>query len=264
MRTVILLVVLFFYGLISEAQSRHVIISTNMGDIKIMLYDDTPKHRDSFLKLAKEGHYDGTLFYRVVKNFVIQGGSSDSKNAPAGKHIGYGSAKLNIDSEFRENRFHKKGALCAPRQPEDINHFKMSDVSQFYIVHGKVYTDQELQLLQKAINNPIKLQLKKKFYVPHKEELQKLKVENPKEFNRRLREIKDKIAVEYALSHKLEFTEQQKEVYTTQGGLPELDGDYTVFGEVVSGFDVVEKIAALKTDKNSRPYTDVKLVVRVL
>ena len=264
MRKIVFIVIFSLYSFISNAQSRHVIISTNMGDIKIMLYDDTPKHRDSFLKLAKEGHYDGTLFYRVVKNFVIQGGSSDSKNAPAGKHIGYGSAKLNIDSEFRENRFHKKGALCAPRQPEDVNHFKMSDVSQFYIVHGKVYTDEELQLLQKAVNNPIKLRLKKKFYVPHKEELQKLKVDNPKEFNRRLREIKDKIAVEYALSHKLEFTAQQRKIYTTKGGLPELDGDYTVFGEVVSGFDVVEKIASLKTDKNSRPYTDVKLVVRVL
>ncbi|MGQ1787309.1 MULTISPECIES: peptidylprolyl isomerase [unclassified Saccharicrinis] len=260
----LILVILLLCADRGYSQSRHVIISTNMGDIKIMLYDDTPKHRDSFLKLAKEGHYDGTLFYRVVKNFVIQGGSSDSKNAPAGKHIGYGSAKLNIDSEFRENRFHKKGAICAPRQPEDINHFKMSDVSQFYIVHGKVYKHEELALLQKAINNPIKLKLKKKFYNPHKEELRKLKAENPKEFNRRLREIKDKIAVEYALSHKLEFTEEQKQIYTTKGGLPELDGDYTVFGEVVSGFNVVEKIAALKTDKNSRPYTDVKLVVRIL
>ncbi len=265
MRVLYLLILLLIGGeLIGVCQSRSVIISTNMGDIKIMLYDDTPKHRDSFLKLAEEGHFDGTLFYRVVKNFVIQGGSSDSKNAPAGKHIGYGSAKLNIDSEFRENHFHKKGAICAPRQPEDINHFKMSDVSQFYIVHGKVYTKEELDLLEKANNNPIKIKLKKKYYVPYKEELKKLKTENPKEFNRKLREIKEKIAFEYALSNKLEFTDLQREIYTTKGGLPELDGDYTVFGEVVSGFNIVEKIASLKTDKNSRPYTDVKLVVRIL
>ena len=263
-KTITTLLLFILLGQFLQAQSRHVIISTNMGDIKIMLYDDTPKHRDSFLKLAQEGHYDGTLFYRVVKNFVIQGGSSDSKNAPAGKHIGYGSSKLNIDSEFRENRFHKKGAICAPRQPEDINHFKMSDISQFYIVHGKVYKQEELDLIEKATNNPIKLKLKKKFYLPHKEELQKLKTENPKEFNRRLREIKQKIAFEYALSNKLEFTDKQREIYTSKGGLPELDGDYTVFGEVVSGFNVMEKIAALKTDKNSRPYTDVKLVVRIL
>ena len=112
----VFLCLFFACGLVS-AQSKTVIISTNMGDIKIMLYDDTPKHRDSFIKLANQGHYDGTLFYRVLKNFVVQGGSSDSKNAPVGKHIGYGSSKLTIDSEFRENRIHKKGALCAPRQP---------------------------------------------------------------------------------------------------------------------------------------------------
>lgn len=262
-RLFFLFTILIFASSIAS-QSRHVVISTNMGDIKIMLYDDTPKHRDSFIQLANEGHYDGTLFYRVIKNFVIQGGSSDSKNAPAGKHIGYGSSKLVIDSEFTENRFHKKGAICAPRQPENINHFKMSDISQFYIVQGKVYTTEELDLIEKATNNPIKIALKKEYYLPHQDELKKLKSENPKEFNRRLREIKEKINVEYAVSDKIEFTEKQREVYTTKGGLPELDGDYTVFGEVVSGLAVLNKIAALKTDKNNRPYTDVKLVVRVL
>ncbi|WP_066630081.1 peptidylprolyl isomerase [Labilibacter marinus] len=262
--TLYFLVFIFICSSWAHAQSKKVIISTNFGDIKVMLYDDTPKHREAFLKLAKEGHYDGTLFYRVVKNFVIQGGSSDSKNAPAGKHIGYGSSKLTIDSEFTEKRFHKKGAICAPRQPEEINHFKLSDISQFYIVQGKVYKNEELDLLEKATNNPIKIKLKKKYYVPYKEELQKLKTENPKEFNRRLREIKQKIAVDYALSRKLEFTEEQRNVYTTIGGLPELDADYTVFGEVISGYDVMKKIAALETDKNSRPYKDVKLVVRIL
>ncbi len=264
MRSSLLLFILLFFVLKSESQSKHVIISTNLGDIKIMLYDDTPKHRDSFIKLTNEGHFNGTLFYRIIKNFVIQGGSSDSRNAPPGKHIGYGSSKLVIDSEFKENRFHKRGAVCAPRQPEDINHFKMSDISQFYIVQGRVYTNEELDLIEKSVNNPIKIKLKKKYYLPFKEELQQLKKENPKEFNRRLREIKEKIAFEYVLSNNLEFTEKQREVYTTIGGLPELDDDYTVFGEVVSGFNVIDKIASLKTDKNNRPYTDVKLTVRIL
>ncbi|SMO82707.1 peptidylprolyl isomerase/peptidyl-prolyl cis-trans isomerase B (cyclophilin B) [Saccharicrinis carchari] len=253
-----------FWTCLGYAQSKNVILSTTLGDIKIMLYDDTPKHRDSFLKLAKEGHYDGTLFYRVVKDFVIQGGSSDSKNAAPGKHIGYGSSKLTIDSEFRENRFHKKGAICAPRQPEDINHFLMSDISQFYIVQGRVYTNKELDLLEKATNNPIMIKLKKEFYLPHKEKLKKLKADDPHEFNRLLREIKEKIAFEYALSNKLEFSPEQREVYTSIGGLPELDGEYTVFGEVISGFNVMEQIAALKTDKNNRPLKDVKLVLRLL
>jgi len=262
-----LLTVSFFLSLLSVvgvSQSKSVIITTNMGDMKIMLYDETPKHRDSFIKLANEGHYDGTLFYRVVKNFVIQGGSSDSKNASAGQHIGYGSSKLTIDSEFVEGKIHKKGAICAPRQPEDINHFKMSDISQFYIVQGKKYTNEELDLLEKARNNPIKVALKKKLYLPFKDDLDKLKKEDPKEFNRRLKEIKEKIDFEYALSNFLEFTPEQRAIYTTKGGLPELDGEYTVFGEIISGFDVLDKIAALPTDKNSRPYTDVKLVVRVL
>jgi cyclophilin family peptidyl-prolyl cis-trans isomerase len=264
MRRSFYIIFLFFASYQLFAQSKQVIISTHMGDIKIMLYDDTPGHRDSFVKLANEGHYDGTLFYRVIKNFVIQGGSSDSKNAAPGRHIGYGSSKLDINSEFRDNRFHKRGAICAPRQPEDINHFKMSDISQFYIVQGKVYTDEELDLIEKATNNPIKIALKQKYYLPYKEELQKLKTENPKEFNRRLREIKQKIAFEFALSNKIEFSEEQRELYTTIGGLPELDGDYTVFGEVISGFEVINKIASLPVDKNNRPYADVKLVVRTL
>jgi cyclophilin family peptidyl-prolyl cis-trans isomerase len=264
MKRVIAIVICLLSFITLAAQSKTIVISTNLGDIKVMLYDDTPKHRDNFIKLANEGHYDGTLFYRVIKNFVIQGGSTDSRNAPPGKHIGYGSSKLIIDSEFIENRFHKKGAICAPRQPEDINHFKMSDISQFYIVQGKVYTNEELDLLEKATNNPIKIALKKKYYIPRKEELKNLKTTDPKDFNKLLREIKEKIAFDYALSNKLEFTEEQREIYTSKGGLPELDTDYTVFGEVVSGFDVVEKIAALKTDKNSRPFKDVKLVVRVL
>ncbi len=246
------------------SQSKKIIISTNFGDITVMLYDDTPHHRDSFIKLAKEGHYDGTLFYRVIKNFVLQGGSSDSKDAAPGQLIGYGSSKLTIDSEFVEGRFHKRGAICAPRQPQDINQFKMSDISQFYIVLGKKYTNEQLDLVEKATNNPIKLKLKKQYYLPYKEELEKLKTEDPKEFNRRLREIKEKIAFEYAVSNHLEFTEEQRKAYTTIGGLPELDGEYTVFGEVISGFDVMDKIASLKTDKNNRPYQDVKLVVRVL
>ncbi len=259
----LLLILLLTITITAKAQSTTAVISTNMGDIKIMLYDDTPKHRDSFIKLAKEGHYDGTLFYRVVKNFVIQGGSSDSRNAPAGKHIGYGSSKLTIDSEFNENHFHKRGALCAPRQPEDINHFKMSDISQFYIVQGKIYSDKELDLLEKATNNPIKIALKKKYYLPVKDSLASLKKTDPEAFNTLLRKVKGKIAFDYAISNKLEFTDEQRKVYTTRGGLPELDGDYTVFGEVIEGMNVVNKIAALPVDENNRPLTDVKLVILI-
>jgi len=199
----------------------------------------------------------------VVNNFVIQGGSSDSRNAPAGKAIGYGKA-INIDSEFNDQCFHKRGAVCAPRQPEAVNHFKMSDISQFYIVKGKRYTNEELDLIEKATNNPIKIQLKKQYYLPHKEELARLKKEDPKAFNKLLREIKEKINFHYSISDKKEFSEEQRQAYTTIGGTPELDGEYTVFGEVVEGLSVMNKIAAMKADKQNRPLQDVTIKVEIV
>ena len=249
----------FFLSETAGAQdyTHYVLINTNMGNMKVKLYNDTPVHRNEFLKLVNSDHFDGTLFYRVIKNFVIQGGSADSRNAPSGKHIGYGNTVVNIDSEFRDEHFHKKGVLSAPRQPENINHFKMSDISQFFIVHGRVWTDEQLDIIEKNNNIPIKNKLKKEYYVPRKEELARLKEEDPRAFNELLREIKQKINFEYSLSDYIKFSEAQREAYTTIGGLPDLDGEYTVFGEVVDGFDVIDKIAALKTDKNDRPYTDV-------
>lgn len=245
-------------GTISAQEYHHYVqIKTNMGDIKARLYNETPNHRNEFLKLVNSDHFDGTLFYRVVKNFVVQGGSSDSRNAPKGKHIGYGASAKTIDSEFRDDLFHKKGALCAPRQPEDANHFKMSDISQFYVVHGRTYTNKELDAIEKSVNNPIKAKLKQEHYVPHKEELAKLKKEDPRGFNKLLRQIKDKINFEYSVSDYLKLSEEQREIYTSIGGLPNLDNEYTVFGEVVEGIEVINKIATLKTDKNNRPYKDV-------
>jgi cyclophilin family peptidyl-prolyl cis-trans isomerase len=239
----------------------YVRIKTNLGNMKVKLYNETPEHRKEFLKLVGDQHFDGTLFYRVIKNFVIQGGSVDSRNAPPGKHIGYGSAAKNIDSEFSKALFHKKGALCAPRQPENINVFKMSDVSQFYIVQGKVWTEKELDILEKNHNNPILAKLKQQHYVPHKQELARLKTEDPAAFNALLREIKDKINFDYNLADRLEFSDAQRKAYTTVGGLPLLDGDYTVFGEVVEGLEVIDRIAALPTDKNDRPIRNVEIKV---
>ncbi len=261
--TTLLLSFNFGYSQVKEPVF-YVNIITNMGTLKVKLYNETPNHRDEFLNMVGENHFDGTLFYRVVKSFVIQGGSSDSRNAPAGKHIGYGNQAHIINSEFKDKCFHKKGAICAPRQPENINHFKMSDVGQFYIVLGKKYTNEELDLIEKSVNNPIMIHLKHKYYLPHKEELTQLKKENPKEFNKLLRKIKEDIAVNYAMSDKIEFTQDQRNAYTTIGGTPDLDGEYTVFGEVVEGLSVIDKIAELKTDKNNRPYKDVTIKVQIV
>lgn len=255
------LFILSWNSVFSQDYTHYVLIKTNMGNMKVKLYNDTPNHRNEFLKLVNSDHFDGTLFYRVAKNFVIQGGSSDSRNAAPGKHIGYGNSAKVIDAETHDHHFHKKGALCAPRQPEDINHFKMSDISQFYIVQGRVWTDKELDVIEKNNNIPIKNKLKKKYYVPRKEELAKLKEEDPRGFNELLRQIKEKINFEYSVSDYIEFSEAQRKAYTAVGGLPDLDGDYTVFGEVVEGLDVIDKIAALKTDKNDRPYKNVVIKV---
>lgn len=250
--------------LVSQAQSVRFEIVTNMGTMCGYLYDATPGHRDAFVKLVKEGHFDGTLFYRVVKNFVIQGGSSDSRDAKPGQHIGYGDEAVNIDSEFSSKCYHKFGALCAPRQPDKVNVFKTSDVSQFYIVRGQVYTDDYLTKYEKSINNPIMNGLYKLYYIPYKAELDALKQSDPVEWKRRMKEIKERIDMEYKISKYKEFTPDQRRDYTTIGGAPQLDGDYTVFGEVTEGLDVLVKINNLAVDSNSRPLKDVKMTVRIL
>lgn len=249
------------------SQDKVVLISTNFGDMKFRLYDDTPKHRDAFISLAEEGYYNGTLFYRVIKNFLIQGGSRSSRNAPPGKRIGYGDPDKTVDDEIRPHYFHKKGALCAPRQPDEVNPFKQSDISQFYIIKGEVYRSGQLDTMELAVNRPIKNSIIRKIYTDEiREELRLLKEEKRvSEFREIANQVKANIETEYNLNPKvLEFTNDQREAYTTIGGYPDLDGKYTVFGECISGFDVIDKISALKTDENHRPYTDVKIKVTML
>ncbi|WP_346855543.1 peptidylprolyl isomerase [uncultured Draconibacterium sp.] len=250
-----------------QSQTTVVQISTNFGAMKFRLYDDTPLHRNAFIELANEGYYDGTLFYRVIQDFLIQGGSKSSKDAPPGKRIGYGDPDKTVDDEILSHYFHKKGSLCAPRQPDEINPFKQSDISQFFIIKGSVHTAGALDTMEMAINRPIRKKITEKYLTPSvREELKQLKGEKKvAEFRAIANEVKDKIETEYTLDPgTLEFSDAQREAYTTVGGYPELDGKYTIFGECISGFDVIDKIAALNTDKNNRPYTDVKITVTVL
>ncbi len=246
-----------------QAQTRYpvIVIVTNYGTMKAMLYDDTPRHSDHYLKLIKQGYFDGTLFHRVVKNFVIQGGAQDSRNAPAGIQIGSGRTDMELMPEIRENRFHKKGTLAAPRKGDNENPEKKSDASQFYIVHGKEYTQGRLDTMEMAVNVPIKNQLIRTHYTPHKEELARLKESNPRGFNALLDSVLGVVDSLYALAPgKFFLPKGLKEAYTTYGGLHHLDGEYTVFGEVTEGLDVIDKIAALPVDGNSRPKTDAKII----
>ncbi|HKI89086.1 MAG TPA: peptidylprolyl isomerase [Draconibacterium sp.] len=266
-RFIVVFFIVSVFSLKSFGQSTIVRVSTNLGDMKFKLYDDTPLHRDAFVKLAKDGYYNGTLFYRVIQDFLIQGGSRSSIDAPPGKRIGYGDPDKTVNDEIRPNHFHKKGALCAPRQPDEINPFQQSDISQFYIVKGRVHTQGELDTLEMAVNRPIRKKIIDKYLTPEvRAELKKLKEEKKvKEFRKIASKVKDQIETEYSLDpNTLKFSDEQREAYTTVGGYPDLDGKYTIFGECISGFDVIDKIAALKTDENNRPYTDVKITVTVL
>lgn len=187
-----------------------VLISTSLGDITIALYDETPLHKENFLKLSKEGYYDGVLFHRIIKEFMIQTGDPDSKNARPGQMLGMGGPNYTVPAEFVPELCHKRGAVAAARQGDQVNPKKASSGSQFYIVDGKKWTSAEMSM--------ISAQMGKK------------------------------------------FSDKQMEIYTTVGGDPFLDGDYTVFGEVVEGMDIVDMIAAQPKDGRDRPTTDIKIL----
>lgn len=195
-------------------RKKDVLLQTSYGEIIVRLSDSTPLHRDNFLKLVKKGYYDSTLFHRVIQNFMIQSGDPNSKNAPAGQPLGNGGPGYTIPSEFRVSLFHKKGVIAAARMGDNLNPQKASSGSQFYIVHGKIFTDAGLDSVETY------------------------------------RLAGKKLPVEHRL------------VYKTIGGSPHLDQNYTVFGEVIKGLDVVDKIAAVQTSKGQdrdRPVEDVKI-----
>jgi cyclophilin family peptidyl-prolyl cis-trans isomerase len=195
----------------SQAQSTKVLMKTTMGDITLMLYDDTPIHKDNFIKLVKEHFYDGLLFHRVIPQFMIQAGDPTSKDAKPGQQLGSGNPGYTLPAEFRPGHWHMKGALAAARLNDQANPTKASSGSQFYIVVGKPWSLNDLSAMERQGMHP-------------------------------------------------KFTEEQKKVYTSEGGYPPLDYQYTVFGEVVKGMDVVEKISKVPRNSANRPNEDVKIL----
>lgn len=225
MKKVFILTISFFIGVFAFAQKdstvkkkdrkKDVLMQTTMGDLVIRLSDSTPLHRDNFLKLVKVGYYDSLLFHRVIRDFMIQGGDPNSKNAQTGQPLGNGGPGYTVPAEFRSTLFHKKGAIAAARTGDNVNPAKASSGSQFYIVQGKVFTNAGLDSLET-----------------------------------------------YRLNGK-KIPAAQRAAYTTAGGTPHLDQAYTVYGEVVKGIDVVDKIAAVQTSKaqdRDRPLQDVRIV----
>jgi cyclophilin family peptidyl-prolyl cis-trans isomerase len=189
----------------------HITLETSYGNLVISLYRETPLHSQNFIKLVNEGYYNDQLFHRVIKNFMVQAGDPNSKNAKPGELLGTGGPGYTIPAEFSSNYFHKRGAIAGARQPDRINPKKESSGSQFYIVQGRTFTKEELEkMLQEGTHLP--------------------------------------------------FTTEQLDIYTTLGGSPHLDNEYTVFGELIEGFDVLDSIANNPVDKYSRPRKDIKII----
>ena len=235
-------------------------ISTSLGDITVRLYDDTPIHRDNFLKLASEGYYNGTLFHRVIRDFMIQGGDPDSKGAPAGKQLGVGGPDYTLQAEIKPHLFHKRGALCAARLGDEVNPNRESSGSQFYIVWGSVYNPSQLKQMEKQMKQNQVAVMFNDLVSYHKEEIMNMRRNRDRAGLQAMQEQLLKEAEDICKANPAGFTEEQVQAYTTVGGTPHLDGQYTVFGEVTDGLDVVEKIQGVKTLRGDRPCDDVEVI----
>lgn len=237
-------------------------IHTTLGDIIVRLYDETPQHRDNFIKLAREKYYDGTLFHRVIKDFMIQGGDPNSKGAPSSVMLGTGGPGYTIEAEIKDGIYHKRGALAAARQGDEVNPERRSSGSQFYIVWGQKYNDSQLKQLAKQMQMQAVQQAFNALAVRHSEEIMQMR----KERNRAgLQELQDKLIAEAEQQAKGKaLTDEQLSLYGTTGGTPHLDGQYTVFGEVETGLDIVEKIQNTTTGHADRPVDDIEIRMTVI
>lgn len=233
-------------------------IETSKGAIKVLLYNDTPGHRDNFIKLAKEGTYEGTLFHRVIKDFMVQAGDPESKNATPGQHLGSGDLGYTQPAEIDfPKHWHKYGALAAARTGDQVNPERRSSASQFYIVTGQKYSaDQAKAMGQRAVNNAMQTYFNK-LAAQHQDSIQKLITAQDKEGLEALRQQLIKETEEHVQAT---LPEQMAQDYTTIGGTPSLDGQYTVFGEVLKGMEVVEEIQNAATDSADRPKEDIKII----
>ncbi len=236
-------------------------IETTMGDIVVELYNETPKHRDNFIKLAKEGMYDSTLFHRVIRQFMIQAGDPESKTANDTAMLGGGDVGYTIPAEFVPKFFHKKGALAAARMGDDVNPNRESSGCQFYIVTGRKFREAQLLDMAGQKNNARVDEIFNELARKHMKEIYKLRKAGD---NEALLELQDSLEAQAYAQYKEEepfmFTPEQLAAYSTIGGAPHLDGAYTVFGQVVSGIETVEKIEGTKTGKADRPVENVRIL----
>ena len=236
-------------------------IETTMGDITVKLYDETPKHKENFIKLVKEGEYDSTLFHRVIKNFMIQAGDPTSKTASATDTLGSGDVGYTIPAEFNPKFFHKRGVLAAARQGDDVNPNKESSGCQFYIVTGRKFSEAQMINMENQMNEARLDTVFQALARKHMKEIYKMRKANDMEGLMELQDsLENQARKEVAKEPALKFTPEQIKAYTTVGGAPHLDGSYTVFGEVVDGMNVVAEIETAKTNRQDRPTQDIRIL----
>jgi peptidylprolyl isomerase len=254
---------LFLYSCNSPGVNNQTIISikTTLGEIKIKLYDETPKHRDNFIKLIKSGVYDNVSFHRVIKDFMIQSG--DPLTRLSSGPIPDSLTKYTVPAEINPKFFHKKGALAAARKGNDENPEMRSSGTQFYIVQGIKYSDEELNQAQILINSNIKQSIFRKLI---KETSDSLLISKTTSTDAEIQEIASLKMFDFLTTQKsYKIPEDQRTIYKTIGGTPRLDGTYTVFGEVTEGLDIIDRIASVKTDSNDKPLTDIKIIrIRII
>jgi len=257
----------FFAADQNNGKETQVTIVTSEGIIRIKLYNETPLHRDNFIKLVKSHYYDSTLFHRVINEFMIQGGDPDSKLAVAGVQLGNGGPGYTLPAEFMpEKLYHKKGALAAARNSDDVNPEKASSGSQFYIVQGKKFTDADLNTMEErkqqqkkqelffvVLNKPENLPMKLKFFAFRQQQ-------QTDSLMAIVHILEPQVLTELGKIPPFHYSAEQRLTYSTIGGTPHLDGNYTVFGEVIEGLDIVDKIGSSKTLPGDRPEKDIRIL----
>lgn len=239
-----------------------VLIKTTVGDITIKLYNETPQHRDNFIKLVNEHYYDSILFHRVIKDFMVQAGDPESKNAQKGAQLGAGGPGYTIPAEFVYPKyFHKRGALSAARQADQVNPERKSSGSQFYIVTGKTYDKYELQDLEKQLRQRQGQGVFDRLVAQNMDSIMNMQMAGDNDGIMKLQEeLNAKTNQILKEQGPFKFTEEQVDAYMSEGGTPFLDNDYTVFGEVIDGMKAVYKIEQAGTDMNDRPRKDIRIL----
>ena len=236
-------------------------LETSLGDIVVELYNETPQHRDNFISLVKQGYYDGVLFHRVIKDFMIQTGDGNSKTAGPDQTLGDGDPGYTIEAEFVYPKyFHKRGALAAARTADQVNPERRSSGSQFYIVTGKIYSSDELKMMSQRMGEMKKQDIFRRLVTENRAKIEELQQNQDDAGLQALQNELIQQTEAEAAKTPFTMTDEQIDAYTSVGGTPHLDGQYTVFGEVVEGMDVVDKIQNTQIGRADRPTTDIKIV----